>query len=179
MSTPANHAAHLRGALVGACSALTATVAHTVAGGAAPSSSPLVVLVMLCATVGAAVGGFTPEARHTRTALLIGALGAGQALGHVALTMASGHHHTATLSAPMLGLHIAAAVGLGLLIGLAEYLYVVVASVLCWLRIFSAGRIRPPAREVWWPSNVVVARPVLLRAGLGMRAPPVVSTAGD
>lgn len=134
---------------------------------------------MVCAALGAAVAGLTPDTRWVRTALLIGALGAGQALGHAALTVAGGHHHAASsFTAPMLGLHIAAAVGLGLLIGLAEYLYVVVASVLCWLRIFAAVRIRPPARELWWPSNTVVARPVLLRTGLGMRAPPAVPSAG-
>ncbi|MDV3123684.1 hypothetical protein M1247_02035 [Mycobacterium sp. 21AC1] len=179
MSTPANHAAYLRGGLVGACSALTATVAHTVAGGAPPASSPLVLLVMVCAALGAAAGGFTPETRSARTVLLIAALAAGQMLGHVALSMAGGHHHsTALLTVPMLGLHVAAAIGLGLLIGAVEYLYVVSASVLSWLRIFAACRIRPQARAVWWPSNVVVARPVLLRTGLGMRAPPAVCPAG-
>lgn len=173
MSTPANHAAYMRGGLVGACSALTAAVAHTAAGGAAPAGSPLVVLLVVCAALGAAVGGFTPQTRSARTLLLIAGLGAGQTLGHLALSMAGGHHHAAALvSAPMLALHLAAAVGLGLLIGAVEYLYVVCASVLSWLRIFAACRIRPQARTVWWPSNVVVARPVLLRAGLGMRAPP-------
>lgn len=179
VSTPANHAARMRGGLVGGCSALTAAVAHTAAGGAAPSSSPLVVLVMLCATLGAVVGGFSPETRFGRTAFLTAGLGVGQTLGHLALSMTGGHHHAASLlTAPMLGLHIAAAVGLGLLIGAVEYLYVVGASVLCWLRIFVLRRVRPVGRAVWWPSNTVVARPVLLRAGLGMRAPPVVCPAG-
>ncbi|MDH6195458.1 hypothetical protein M2272_002098 [Mycobacterium frederiksbergense] len=176
MSTPIKHAARLRGGLVGACSALTATAAHTAAGGGAPSSSPLIVLLLLCAALGAAVGGFNPQTRSAKAALLIAGLGAGQLLGHVALAMVGGHRHSASLfTGPMLGLHVAAAVGLGLVIGMAEYLYVVCASVLCWLRIFAAARIRPSVRELWWPSNVVVARPVLLRAGLGMRAPPAVS----
>ncbi|MBP2455353.1 hypothetical protein [Mycolicibacterium lutetiense] len=179
MSTSAKHAARLRGGLVGACSALTATVAHTAAGGTAPTSSPLIVLLLLCAALGAAVGGLNPQARSAKTGLLIAALVAGQLLGHVALAMSGGHHHAASLfTAPMVGLHAAAAVGLGLMIGVAEYLYVVCASVLCWLRIFAAARIRPTVRELWWPSNVVVARPVLLHAGLGMRAPPAVSGTG-
>ncbi|MGV0810486.1 hypothetical protein ABQF34_00840 [Mycolicibacterium boenickei] len=179
MSTPANHAARLRGGLVGACSALTATVAHTAAGGTAPTSSPLIVLLLLCAALGAAVGGLNPQTRAAKTGLLIAGLGAGQLLGHVALAMSGGHHHGASLlTAPMVGMHVAAAVGLGLVIGMAEYLYVVCASVLCWLRIFAAARIRPAVRKLWWPSNVVVARPVLLHAGLGMRAPPAVSGMG-
>ncbi|MGV0743336.1 hypothetical protein [Mycolicibacterium sp. XJ870] len=176
MSTPVDHAARMRGGLVGACSALTAAVAHTAAGGAAPASSPLVVLLTLCATLGAAVAGFSPQTRPAKAALLIAGLGAGQTLGHLALSMTGGHHHaTALLTAPMLALHIGAAIGLGLLIGAVEYLYVVCGSVLCWLRIFTAARIRPSGRAVWWPSNVVVARPVLLRTGLGMRAPPAFS----
>lgn len=179
MSTSAEHAAHLRGGLVGACSALTATVAHTAAGGTAPTSSPLVVLLLLCAALGAAVGGLNPRARSAKTGLLIAGLGAGQLLGHFALAMSGGHHHAASLlTAPMIGMHAAAAVGLGLVIGMAEYLFVVCASVLSWLRIFAAARIRPSVRASWWPSNVVVARPVLLHLGLGMRAPPAASGIG-
>ncbi|WKG03434.1 hypothetical protein [Mycolicibacterium sp. HK-90] len=181
MSTSVKHAAHLRGGLVGACSALTATVAHTAAGGMAPTSSPLIVLLLLCAALGAAVGGINPQTRAVKTGLLIAGLGAGQLLGHVALAVSGGHQHHAVslLSAPMAGLHLAAAVGLGLVIGMAEYLYVVCASVLSWLRIFAAARLRPAVFKLWWPSNVVVARPVLLRAGLGMRAPPAVSGMGS
>lgn len=179
MSTPANHAARMRGGLVGACSALTAAVAHTAAGGAPPSSSPVVVLLLVCTALGAAVAGFTPASRPAKAALLIAGVGAGQLLGHLALSLAGGHHHAlASLDAPMLALHIAAAIGLGLVIGAVEYLYVVCASVLSWLRTFNALRIRPVGRAVWWRSNVVVARPVLLRTGLGMRAPPVLPGMG-
>src|SRR5262245_30826002 len=110
----------------------------------APTSSPLIVVLLLCAALGAAVGGLNPQTRSAKTGLLIAGLGAGQLLGHVALAMAGGHHHASSLfTAPMAGLHLAAAVGLGLVIGVAEYLYVVCASVLCWLRIFAATRVRP------------------------------------
>ena len=179
MSTYAKHAARLRGGLVGACSALTAMVAHTAAGGMAPTSSPLVVLLLLCAALGAAVGGLNPQARSVKTGLLIAGLVAGQLLGHFALAMSGGHHHAASLlTAPMIGMHAVAAVGLGLVIGMAEYLFVVCASVLSWLRIFGTARLHPLVRDLWWPSNVVVARPVLRRAGLGMRAPPAVPGMG-
>ena len=179
VSTPIEQAARLRGGLVGACSALTAAVAHTAAGAAAPSSSPVVVLVMVCTAIGAAVGGLRPQARAARSVVLIAALGLGQLLGHLVLTVTGSHHHAASMfTASMVALHIVAAVGLGLLIGAVEYLYVVCASVLCWLRVFILGRISPVGHAVWWPSDTVVARPVLLRAGLGMRAPPVVCPAG-
>lgn len=93
--------------------------------------------------------------------------------------MTGGHHHGGALvSAPMLALHAAAAVGLGLLIGAVEYLFIVCATVLSWLRLFAVGRVEPAGDAAWWPSDVVVARPVLLRAGLGMRAPPQALTAG-
>ena len=73
----------------------------------------------------------------------------------------------------MVASHAAAAVVLGAAITAAEYLYVVCASVLCWLRLFAtpAARFTPfvPRRI----ANVFVARPVLLRSGLGMRAPPL------
>ncbi|MFV1359040.1 hypothetical protein ABFV47_18440, partial [Mycolicibacterium fortuitum] len=147
MSTSAEHAARLRGGLVGACSALTATVAHTAAGGMAPTSSPLILLLLLCSVLGAAVGGLNLQTRSARTWSLIAGLGAGQLLGHCALAISGGHHHhaEALLTAPMVGMHAAAAVGLGVVIGTAEYLYVVCASVLCWLRIFAATRLRPSA----------------------------------
>ncbi|AFP42819.1 hypothetical protein MSMEI_6393 [Mycolicibacterium smegmatis MC2 155] len=179
VSTLTDHAAHLRGGLVGLCSALTAAVAHTAAGGVPPSGSPLVILLIACATLGAAVGGFSPRTRSAATALLIVGLGSGQALGHLILAVTGGHHHGGALvSAPMLALHAAAAVGLGLLIGAVEYLFIVCATVLSWLRLFAVGRVEPAGDAAWWPSDVVVARPVLLRAGLGMRAPPQALTAG-
>lgn len=179
MSTPVKHAARLRGGLVGGCSALTATLAHTAASGVAPASSPLIVLLLLCAALGAAVGGFDTQTRWARTGLLVAGLGAGQLLGHLALAMSGGHHHAASLlTAPMIGMHAAAAVGLGLVIGMAEYLFVVCATVLSWLRIFATAQVRPLVRELWWPSNVIVARPVLLRTGLGMRAPPAMPGIG-
>jgi hypothetical protein len=92
------------------------------------------------------------------------------------LTVGGHHEHSGwLLTTPMLMLHVLAAGGLGLLINAVEYLYAVCGSVLCWLRIFAAGHIRPAAGQAWRPTNVIVARPVLLRAGLGMRAPPQVS----
>jgi hypothetical protein len=166
----------VRGGLVGLCAALVTVTAHAAGGGGAPTGSALILLLVACATVGAIVGGVTLEGRHSREVLVIGALGAAQALGHVVLTVGGHHEHSGwLLTPPMLTLHVLAAVGLGLLINAVEYLYVVCGSVLCWLRIFAASHIRPSFRQAWRPTNVVVARPVLLRVGLGMRAPPPVS----
>jgi hypothetical protein len=176
VSTPKSRAGYVRGGLVGLCAALVTATAHAGAGGGAPAGSALILLLVVCATVGAAVGGITLEGRHSRAALVIGALAAAQILGHVMLTVGGHHEHSGwLLTPPMLMLHVLAAAGLGMLINAVEYLYVVCGSVLCWLRIFAAGHIRPVAGQAWRPSNVIVARPVLLRTGLGMRAPPQVS----
>ena len=176
MSTPTSRAGYVRGGLVGLCAALVTATAHAGAGGGAPAGGALILLLVVCATVGAVVGGITLEGRHSRAALVIGALAAAQVLGHVMLTIGGHHEHSGwLLTPPMLMLHVLAAVGLGLLINAVEYLYAVCGSVLCWLRIFAAGHIRPAAGQAWRPTNVIVARPVLLRTGLGMRAPPQVS----
>jgi hypothetical protein len=176
VSTPTSRAGYVRGGLVGLCAALVTATAHAGAGGGAPAGSALILLLVVCATVGAAVGGIALEGRHSRAALVIGALAAAQILGHVMLTVGGHHEHSGwLLTPPMLMLHVLAAAGLGLLINAVEYLYVVCGSVLCWLRIFTAGHILPIAGQAWRPSNAIVARPVLLRTGLGMRAPPQVS----
>ncbi|HVQ52825.1 MAG TPA: hypothetical protein VMS92_22545 [Mycobacterium sp.] len=176
MSTPTSRAGYVRGGLVGLCAALVTAAAHAGAGGGVPTGGALVLLLVVCATVGAAVGGIRLEGRVARAALVIGALAAAQALGHVMLTVGGHHEHTGWLmTAPMLMLHVLAAVGLGLLIDAVDYLFAVCGSVLCWLRIFTAGHIRPAAGQGWRSTNVIVARPVLLRTGLGMRAPPRVS----
>jgi hypothetical protein len=174
VSTPTSRAGYVRGGLVGLCAALVTATAHAGAGGA-PAGGALILLLVVCATIGAVVGGITVEGRYSRAVLVIGALGAAQVLGHVMLTVGGHHEHSGWLLTPMLMLHILAAVGLGLLINAVEYLYAVCGSVLCWLRIFAAGHIRPAAGQAWRPTNVIVARPVLLRTGLGMRAPPQVS----
>ncbi len=171
----------LRGGLVGACSALVTVLAHASGGGGLPMGSALMALIIVCATVGAGVGVINLEGRHARLALIIAALSAGQALGHVTLTAIGTHHHVGSaLANPlrMLALHAIAAVALGLLIGAVEYLFLVCSSVLSWLRLFATSGLVPAAASVHRYSNVVVVQPVLLRAGLGMRAPPRRSVLG-
>lgn len=177
MSTPATRARYLRGALVGACSALLTGVAHCLAGGALPGSGPLALLLVGCATVGALTATVGATHRQTRLVLLIAALGAGQFVGHFALTVtAGGHGHEMTTL--MFTAHAAAAVALGLLIGLGEYLYLVARSVLCWLRLVLRLTGRPVARRRMRAPRSIAAQSVLLCSGLGMRAPPQRGYAG-
>ena len=72
----------------------------------------------------------------------------------------------------MLLVHAVAAVALGLLIGAAEYLFVVCSSILSWLRLFATDASVPAVTTARRYSPVIVVQPVLPRAGLGMRAPP-------
>jgi hypothetical protein len=174
VSTPRSRARWLRGALVGACSAVVTVAAHGAGHGALPSGPTLVVASLACASIGAALAGVTLESRSHRLLGVIGALSVAQALGHVVLTVASEHHHGGALGASpaMIAAHAAGAVLLGLAIASAEYLYVVCSSVLTWLRLLpvSPHRTDAPRR---FDSKDVVAQSVLHCYGLGMRAPPV------
>jgi hypothetical protein len=138
----------------------------------------LVVLTLACATVGAGAAGIGVERRHAQLVALTAALSTGQLLGHIALTLAASHHsHGLMMTAPMLVAHAAAAVGLALLISLAEHLYVVCASVLCWLRLVLIDRAAPTPAPRQAVTSIVV-QSILLRSGLGMRAPPQVALVG-
>lgn len=174
MSTPTHRAGVLRGTLVGACSALFTAAAHTAVGGP-PTGTPLLLLVLLCATVGAAVSTVTAERFATTIATLTAAVVFAQSLGHLALAATA--HHTSPLSSAMLAAHAMAAVTLAVLIALTEYLYRMCGSVLCWLRlvILHRGQPQEPAAP---PPVVIVVRPALLRPGLGMRGPPLGTVTG-
>lgn len=173
MQTPKARARWARGALVGVSSAAMATGAHAAAGGGVPRGSALVLVLLLCATVGAMLGALRVEGRAAKWIATTTGLGAAQMLGHLVLAFA-GHHHDGGELAPgpsMIAAHAVAAVILGGVICAAEYLYVVCSSVLCWLRLFALRALRPVARVRRRVTNVVVLRPVLA-TGLGMRAPP-------
>lgn len=176
MSTPRARARWLRGALVAICSVVATVGAHAAAGGTNPRGAALVIAVLTCATVGAAAGAMRFDGRRSGVLAVTAALTVAQTLGHLVLAVAGGHHHHGLgLSPSMAAAHAAAAGVLGVAIASVEYLYVVCASVLCWLRLFAAASVRPPARARRWTLDVVVAQPILLRLGLGMRAPPACS----
>lgn len=162
----------LRGTLVGTCSALVTAAAHAAAGGNV-LGTPLLLLALLCGTVGAAVSTVRFESRAAQLLTVTAALGVAQAIGHMTLA-ASAHHggHAGAPSLLMLTAHLVATVGLAALIALAEYLFAVCGSVLCWLHLVVVHRGRPGPRRPVRGRPVPVVRPVLLRSGFGMRAPP-------
>ncbi|KAA0097948.1 hypothetical protein CIW49_14795 [Mycolicibacterium sp. P1-18] len=178
MSSPSARAAHLRGALVGGCSALTTALAHTVGGGGLPSGAAVPTLLLVCATVGGVASRVPRTGRTPDVATLVAALCAAQFLGHLALVVAGGHHGAATTSAPMLVAHVGAAVVLAVLISASEYLYVLASSVSNWLRLVALDRSPTAVRRSWWPVDVVVPQANSLCSGLGMRAPPAWSPLG-
>ena len=176
MSTSTSCARWLRGTLVGACSAVLTAAAHTAAGGGLPQGGALMVAVLVCGVAGAAIGSAALEGRRTRVLSVVAALGIAQVLGHLTMMASGGHHHMDAglgWSPTMVAAHAVAAVVLGIAITAVEYLYVVCASVLSWLRLFAAAAPRPAARLAQWATSVVVAQSVLLLSGLGMRAPPL------
>ena len=174
MSTPKSRARWVRGALVGACSAVVTVGAHAAAGGVVPQGGRLIASMLVCGIIGAVLAAAPLEGRSGRLLGVIGALAVAQSLGHLTLMASASHHHGDTLGVTpsMAAAHLAAAVLLGVAITSVEYLYVVCESVLCWLRLFAMAALPPAARLLPLVTNDVVAQPVLLRSGLGMRAPP-------
>ncbi|SEH62539.1 hypothetical protein SAMN04489835_2172 [Mycolicibacterium rutilum] len=164
----------MRGGLVGVSSAAVSAVAHIAAGGEMPGGTSLAVAILVCGTVGAVLARITLDDRRARITAVVAALGLAQALGHVVFLLAGGHHHAAFgLTPVMVAAHVGAAVVLGAGIVAVEHLYVVCASVLRWLRVYATLGVRPRARTSRRFTKVLVARPVLISSGLGMRAPPV------
>jgi hypothetical protein len=173
MSTPAGRARIMRAVLVALFSVLLTAMAHTAAGGPVPNGGSVPLLVAVSSAVGAIVGAMSPDPRLGSAAVLTAALGVGQLLGHLTLSVSSHHHgYEALLTTPMLAMHVVAAVVLALLISLVEYLYRVCASVLCWLRLFLVHSGPPSCRPLRNATADVAVQAILLRTGLGMRAPP-------
>lgn len=173
MGTPKSRARSLRGGLVGIASAVMTIGAHAAAGGGVPSGGALVMSLLACATLGTAVGSLRLAGRRARQLATVAALCAAQLLGH-AILVAAGHQHGSAqdLSASMTATHLATAVILAVAITAVEHLYLVCASVLCWLRLFAAAE-RAAAKQL----RRVVARGFAAQSalrcpGLGMRAPP-------
>jgi len=98
----------MRGGFVGALSAAVAVAAHAMGGGAAPTESAAVLLVLACGAVGALAS--TARVRTAELPFLVGALTAGQAVGHAALTAGAPAHHGMQLSPAMLTAHAVAVV---------------------------------------------------------------------
>lgn len=177
MTTPNTRAHRLRGGLVGGSSAVIATSAHAGASGAVPHGAALMAALLVCATTGAVVGAVKLSGRYTRAAGIVAALGAAQFLSHVTLAVTGGHHHAGDgmgLTPAMIAAHTTAAAVLGLSIAVVEHLFTICGTLLSWLRLFTVGTTDtsgPTPQPARRPEPVII-RPVLLRPGLGMRAPP-------
>lgn len=158
------------GALVGLFSALLSGQAHVAAGGHLPGGVGAIVLVLVCAAVGAATTagsrGACPSPMLITTGLLVG-----QTFGHILMTVTA-HHGSGSSwpSAQMALAHGAAALLLGVLISLVGHLSLVCASVLSWLRLIALHRAVPGLRR--WRAIPSTLRTRLLPGGTRMRAPP-------
>ncbi|NKY57490.1 hypothetical protein [Nocardia flavorosea] len=106
----------LRGASVGALSAIVTAAAHGAGGGARPSEAGCLLLIVVCAAIGRAAASM-PEISRPR---LMGALAAAQAFGHLVLSAMTAHPHSGTADGRMLWAHLVAVVAGAYLIGAAE-----------------------------------------------------------
>jgi hypothetical protein len=113
---PSDATRMLRGTSVVALSTLVTAAAHTAGGGAVPSETTGLLLIVICSAVGCAAASIRGLSRIR----LMAALGTAQALGHLTLTAGDMHHHGATMDRRMLGAHLLAIVTGALLIRAAE-----------------------------------------------------------
>jgi len=158
---------------VAACSAAVAVAAHGAAGGHPPTGAGLMLVLAASATVGAlsAVHRGT-TAPHLR---LLGFLGLGQLLGHIALSIGGTHAHAAVPAAPMLTAHVLAALLCAALILLSEQLCQVLGSVLRHSAGTGGWMLGRDGAGV--PAYRFALITEVLASGTGNRGPPVVSPA--
>jgi hypothetical protein len=170
MTAARTAAARLRGAFVGATSASVAVAAHSAGGGVLPSGATLVMLVLSCATVGAAAAA---HRTWGGPATVLTFVVAGQLVGHCVLVMASGHMHGGHWSLPMLAAHAVAALVCAALICTAERLYAAAVGELhrLILAVLDVADDEHAAHPPVAPSTALISR-ILVRSGLGTRAPP-------
>ncbi|MCJ0902080.1 hypothetical protein [Rhodococcus sp. ARC_M6] len=168
--------AQLRGAFVGGTSGAVSIAAHAIGGGGmAPSESAVALLLFACASVGAVVSSI--DIRRSPAIALALMLAAGQAIGHITLTIASEHPHGLHPTFPMLAAHIAAIGVCALLIRAAEHGYVVAASTVAAI---VAVLLRPATPEpastsmrTRYRAKVVLRQ--LVTSGTGTRGPPAIA----
>jgi hypothetical protein len=170
VTAPNVDAARLRGGFVGACSGAIAIAAHGVGGGAQPSENAIVLLLVACAAVGVWAGS---DGASGRLSVLVMQLCAGQAIGHIALTIAAEHSHDLLPSTAMLFAHAAAAVVCGALIVSAERLYRIAATTLSGVVVLLAPLVVEEAPRPALPAyRADVVQRLLVSSGLGTRGPP-------
>ncbi|WP_407441292.1 hypothetical protein [Rhodococcus sp. (in: high G+C Gram-positive bacteria)] len=158
--------ARMRGGFVGGTCGVVATVAHAVAEGAYPGTTALTVLLSVAVIAGAVAAG-------TRLAV-VPLLLAGQVLGHIALSLGSGHFH---LPGPgMLAAHLAAVLVASALIRGAER-----GSALALNAVRRIAAIHGLSSSLPVPAALPVGyRPAMRRmqvfaTGVSTRGPPLVT----
>lgn len=116
--TPTEAAARLRGAFVGSASGAVSIAAHALAGGTvSPGRSALALLLAACTLTGAVVASM--RTRHGVVEVMA-MLAIGQTVGHLALSMSAGHHHSTHTGGAMLMAHLITIPVGGLLIHSAQ-----------------------------------------------------------
>ena len=122
-------AARLRGVFVGASAGAVAVAAHGVGGTALPASPSIVLMVLLCAVVGAVAS--SPAEIHRRPPVVRVYVLAAQLVGHCTWVFASTHTHANHWSVQMVASHVVAAfICAAALICTAERLFGALAGVL-------------------------------------------------
>ncbi|NEW37397.1 hypothetical protein GV794_24405 [Nocardia cyriacigeorgica] len=164
----------MRGAFVGSASGAVSIAAHALGGGVVTPGSPSVTLLLgACALIGMVARALPVRPGSAQVMLL---LTAGQAIGHLALTAAPGHHHGSGSAAIMLVAHLLAIpVGAVLIHGAEQAARRAVSSVHRAVAALCTALAAPPP---WAPRSLATSadplippRP-LLTSGAGTRGPP-------
>ncbi|QYB07538.1 hypothetical protein I1A62_25270 [Rhodococcus sp. USK10] len=168
--------AQVRGAVVGSSSGAVSVAAHGIAGGGMPPSEASVVLLLVaCAAVGAAVAAIRIAGRDGL--VLVAALTAGQLIGHTTLGLAGEHAHSLGLSTPMIAAHLAAiAISAGLVRGAERACLRALAAV---TRIVLAILAPAPVSTGTWSATPVYRAKLslwlLVGSAAGTRGPPALA----
>lgn len=173
MTDARTRAARLRGVLVGASAGAVAVAGHGVGGAALPAAPSIVLMVLLCAAVGALASSSAERLR--RPIAVLAYVSAGQVVGHCTLVFASTHSHANHWSASMLASHAVAAIVCAALICTAERLFAALAGVLWRLIIVLLALcddVNPSTGRPVWARTALSPR-ILTGGGLGTRGPPL------
>jgi hypothetical protein len=173
MTDARTRAARLRGVFVGASAGAVAVAGHSVGGAGLPAAPSIVLMVLLCAAVGALASSSAEGLR--RPIAVLAYVSAGQLVGHRTLVFASTHSHANHWSASMLASHAAAAIVCAALICTAERLFAALAGVLWRLIVVLLALcddVNPRTGRPVWARTALTSR-ILAGGGLGTRGPPL------
>ncbi|MGW5076391.1 hypothetical protein [Rhodococcus sp. NPDC004095] len=173
MTTRRTAFARMRGGFAGSVSGTVAVAAHAMGGGAAPSESAVVLLVLACAAVGALVSA--ARVRTHELPFLAAALTVGQVVGHAALMVGAGAHHGTQFTPAMLTAHaVAVSVSAVLIRGGGRGCARAVASLRAILPApFATVPVDVPRTPSAPPYRPRLERWLLVGARLGIRGPPL------